>query len=132
MLVTMEQKIKHLEFIQAVINRMTNNSFLLKSWCLTIVGGIFALKNDSSCIYVIAISLFVIIFWLLDSYYLLQERLFIALYDKVATKEESEINFSMHLRDLCGGRNTWFECFFSKTLLIFYGFLLLIVLIIFI
>lgn len=28
----MENKIKHLEFIQGVINRMANNSFMLKGW----------------------------------------------------------------------------------------------------
>ncbi len=34
----MEQKIKHLEFIQAAINRMAGNSFLLKGWTVTLSG----------------------------------------------------------------------------------------------
>ena len=33
-----EQKIKHLEMIEAVIERMGNNSFQLKGWAVTLVG----------------------------------------------------------------------------------------------
>jgi len=37
----MENKIKHLEMIQGVINRMASNSFALKGWAVTLVSGIF-------------------------------------------------------------------------------------------
>ena len=30
-----ENKRKHLEFIQSVINRMAENSFLVQGWCVT-------------------------------------------------------------------------------------------------
>ena len=42
----MEQKIKHLEFIQTTINRMAGNSFLLKGWTVTLTGGLLALTFD--------------------------------------------------------------------------------------
>ena len=32
-----EQEIKHIELIQAIINRMNSNSFSIKGWAITIV-----------------------------------------------------------------------------------------------
>jgi hypothetical protein len=32
----MESKIKHLEFVQTIIGRMAQNSFLLKGWLMTL------------------------------------------------------------------------------------------------
>ena len=40
----MENKLKHLEFIQTVINRMAGNCFLLKGWAITLVAALFALS----------------------------------------------------------------------------------------
>jgi hypothetical protein len=36
----MENKLKHLEFIQAVINRMANTSSLLKGWSIAIIAAL--------------------------------------------------------------------------------------------
>ena len=33
----MQQKLKHLEFIQGVINRLATNSFLMKGWSVVLV-----------------------------------------------------------------------------------------------
>ena len=50
----MEQKLKHLEFIQNVINRMNSNSFLIKGWAVTLIAAIFALAaKDSNFQYII-------------------------------------------------------------------------------
>ena len=38
----MDNKIKHLELIQGIINRMAGNSFMLKGWAVTLVAGIFS------------------------------------------------------------------------------------------
>jgi len=38
----MENKRKHLEVIQTIINRMTVDWFLLKSWTITLVADLFA------------------------------------------------------------------------------------------
>ena len=38
----MDKKLKHLEMVQGVINRMASNSFMLKGWAVTLVAGIFA------------------------------------------------------------------------------------------
>ena len=43
----MENKIKHLEFIQTVITRMNQNSFQIKGWMITIVSALLALYASS-------------------------------------------------------------------------------------
>ena len=63
-----------------------------------------------------------IVFWILDGYFLSQERCFRALYDHVRGLEENQIDFSMNtapFRDQPG--NSWGSAMISKTLLIYYG-----------
>lgn len=73
----MEGKMRHLELVQGVINRMANNSFMLKGWAVTLVMGIFALTSkDTSRMFLLVAYIPTIVFWLLDAYYLLQERLY--------------------------------------------------------
>lgn len=126
----MEAKLKHLEFIQTTINRMGNNSFLLKGWSVTIVGGLLAFSfKELQCLY-IAISLLVLFFfWLLDGYYLSLERGFIKLYDHVRSVDADKIDFSMNATSHRNGIS-WFGCAFSKTVTLFYGGLLVVHLIV--
>jgi hypothetical protein len=70
-----ENKLKHLEFIQSVIDRLSGNSFLLKGWGVTLVAGLFALAaKDSNPKYVVVAYLPVLVFWLIDGYFLSKER----------------------------------------------------------
>lgn len=118
----MENKIKHLEMLQGVINRMANNSFLLKGWSVILVSALFALAAKDSQIYFIYLAYFpVIAFWHLDGYFLWQERLYRKLYDKVRLKNESEIDYSMDTRPIMGEVTSWARTSLSKTLLIFHG-----------
>ena len=58
-----DNKIKHLEMIQAVINRMASNSFMLKGWALTLVAGIMALSaKDTDKMYFLVAYIPIIIF----------------------------------------------------------------------
>ena len=92
----MEKKLKHLEMVQGVINRMANNSFMLKGWAVTLVAGIFALSGEATDkLYFLVAYIPIIVFWGLDTYYLLQEKLYRSLYDKVRTIDEDDIDFSM-------------------------------------
>ena len=82
--------------IQDVINRMASNSFALKGWSVTLIAGIFVLSGkDNDKLYFLVSYIPVIVFWGLDSYYLLQERLYRALYEKVRNLPEEQIDFSM-------------------------------------
>lgn len=81
--------------VQDVINRMAKNSFALKGWAVTLVSGIFALSaKDTDKMYFLIAYVPILVFWGLDSYYLLQEKLYRALYNK-ARKEESTNSFSL-------------------------------------
>ena len=127
----MEQKIKHLEFIQGIINRMAGNSFLLKGWSVTLVVALLALTiKEVNPLYVFAALLPILIFWLLDGFFLWKERLFKDLYNEVRFKENSQIDFSLETKELCKGRSTWIRSTISPTLSIFYISLLVIILLI--
>jgi hypothetical protein len=116
-----ENKLKHLEFIQAVINRMSGNSFLLKGWSVTLVAALFALAaKDANKKYVIVAYFPVLVFWILDAYFLSQERLFRSLYDHVREQDDAKINFSMDTAPFLVVRNAWSAAFFSRTLVLFY------------
>jgi hypothetical protein len=118
----MENKQKHLEFIQAVINRMAGNSFLLKGWAVTLVAALFALSAKDTNNAYISIAYFpTIVFWVLDGYFLSQERLFRSLYDHVRNLTEKDIDFSMDTAPFRAvARNGWAQSMFSRTLLWFY------------
>lgn len=84
----MKNKRKHLEFIQGVINRMAGNLFFLRGWTITLIAALFALfVKDANHDYIFVVYFPVIIFWVLDGYFLSQERLFIALYTNFALKQ---------------------------------------------
>lgn len=119
----MNNKIHHLEMIQGVISRMANNSFLLKGWAVTLVAGIFALaEKDADKLYFIIAYIPIIVFWGLDAYYLLQERLYRTLYEKVSTTNETDVDFSLKAttNEFGNEKNCYFNCIFSKTELCFY------------
>ncbi|HPX32761.1 MAG TPA: hypothetical protein PLT36_04585 [Erysipelotrichaceae bacterium] len=119
----MEKKIKHLELIQTVINRMANNSFMLKGWAVTLVAGIFVLaEKDTDKLYFLVAYIPIIVFWCLDSYYLLQERLYRALYEKVRQTDEDKIDFSLKATttEFESNKNYFCSSLFSKTEVGFY------------
>ena len=119
-----DKKIKHLELIQCVINRMANNSFMLKGWAVTLVAGIFVLSGkETDKMYFLVAYIPVLVFWGLDSYYLLQERLYRSLYEKVRQTDEDRIDFSLKATttEFSSKRNNFINCFFSKTVFWFYA-----------
>lgn len=80
-----EIKIKHLELIQGVINRLANNSFLIKGWTITVfLAGLGFFLNQKQSLALLIIVFVIIIFWFLDAFYLKQERLYRRLYSEVA------------------------------------------------
>ena len=117
----MDDKLKHLEFLQGVINRMAQNSFLIKGWTVTLVSALFALAaKDSNPVYVLVAYFPTAAFWFLDSYYLNQERLFRQVYDSVRG-QNSPVDFSLSTKPFDKGLGDWVKALFSLTILIFYG-----------
>ncbi len=126
----MESKLKHLELIQGVINRLASDSFRMKGWTVVLVAAVFVLMArqyafDASYIVLIPI----VAFWGLDGFFLGQERLFRAHYNHVRAMPAGDIDFSMDVRSYRGPlRHSWLGATFSRTLLIFYGALAALVL----
>lgn len=116
----MENKRKHLEFIQAVIARMANTSFLLKGWSITVLAGLFALSASQQKVSVLALAIVLaLIFWFLDAFFLRQERMYRLLYDEVRKKDEGQIDFSMDASPFAS-ECKWYKAPLSITLWPFY------------
>ena len=117
-----EKVVKHLEMTQAVINRLGSNSFLVKSWSMTIIVAAMVLiaKHEIQTPYfVLVLILPALGFWILDGYFLWQERLFRQVYDEIRVQSDTdfEINPMKHRnKPQC----SWLSAIFSVTLVIFY------------
>lgn len=120
-------KIHHLEAVQGVINRMAQNSFLIKGWSVTLVSALFALaaaKSNSS--FVLLAYVPACMFWILDGYFLHQEKLYRRLFDQVRTSNESDPKdfFSMDTTPFCSQAPSWMCVILSRTMLVFHGVIL--------
>lgn len=114
-------KIQHLNMIQEIIIRMADNSFKIKGWVITILAALAALSVDKiNKDYLLIGILPIVAFWYLDSFYLRQERLFRKLYEEVAKKNESDIDFLMNTQKHIEGVSSTITIMFSKTLRVFY------------
>jgi hypothetical protein len=122
-----EMFIKHLEFIQNIINRMSNNSFLLKGWNVTVATAILALIVGIPKPLFIIIALFSsLAFWGLDAYYLRQERLFRLLYDDLQKNVTSKKSKRVELFNLSTNKynsqvSGWFITLWSKSIFGLHG-----------
>lgn len=118
----MEKKLKHLDMIQSVITRMAGNSFYIKGWCVTVVAAILGLASkDSNKKFIAVVYYPILMFWIIDAYFLLQEKLFRRLFNEVRKVDEESIDFSMDTQAYKGKGANWLGAMFSHTLLIFYG-----------
>lgn len=107
---------EHLDYIQNVINRMANNSFLLKGWAVTLISLLFLLAIRDSNYTLLLLSLIPIFtFWGLDTYYLRQEKLYRKLYDAVRTGVV-ENDYSMNADRFDNEVENWFFIMFSNSI----------------
>ena len=111
---------KHLDYVQNTITRMADNSFKIKGLCVTIVSAFLGLciKYDEPKMLLI-LCLPIIFLWLLDGYYLQQERKFRCIYNNL-TGNPTSCNvkipsFGMPLKDIKGKGFNYVSSLFSKT-----------------
>jgi hypothetical protein len=116
--------IKHLEFIQAVITRMNTNSFQVKTWTITTTAALLAVyAGTKNALFVLVAVVPVAISWMLDSYYLTQERRFRGLYNDVAgiSPEPQALKpFEMRPDLYVGGKFSYRNVFVSPTIIVLY------------
>ena len=118
----MERKVAHLQMIQRVTDRLSQNSFFVKGWSVVLVSSLFTLAASNLKLLFVYLAYFpALAFWILDGYFLWQERLFRALYDYVRNLDEDEVDFSMDTSIVKGETTTWAKAVFSKTLFVFHG-----------
>ena len=106
---------------------MAGNSFLLRGWSITLIVAIFTFTTKNfNHIYLWFVIFVILVFWVLDSYYLFQERRLRCLYEEVRNKPENDIDFSMKPPENHCKKCTWFSSVRFSGFLVFYGLMLLI------
>ena len=117
-----EKVVKHLEMIQAIINRLGSNGFWIKSWSIILIVAAMVLitKQDmQNPDFVLVLILPALGFWILDGYFLWQERLFRQVYNEI--RDQSDTDFEMNpTKHKNKPQCSWFSAIFSVTLVIFY------------
>ena len=110
----------HLAMIQGVINRLAQNSFLLKGWSVLLVSALLAVAASSSEDWILPVAFLpAVAFWGLDGYYLRQERLFRRLYDH-ARQADDGIDYGMDTGPFQSAER-WRSVVVSRTLSAFHG-----------
>lgn len=118
----MDHLVKHLEFIQGIVNRLAANSFQLKGWSVFIVAAILGVGSLERTAGITLLAVLpVLVFWGLDGYYLWQERLFRLLYDHVRVKPPVDADFSMDPTPVTDRDKGWWSATISRTVSPFHG-----------
>jgi hypothetical protein len=131
----MEDKTKHMEMIQNIIQRLANNSFLLKGWTVSLVVAIFSFGDitlERSYLGIVYVP--ILVFWFLDSYYLQMERKYISLYNYV--RKMKKVDFDLSIKNVNykvtkEKHLKYINCLLSTSELLFYMALILAVTIVF-
>jgi predicted PurR-regulated permease PerM len=116
--------LKEIDLIQSIISRMSNTSFLIKGWAVTMISFIFAFRTNQAVLPLVFIPLF--LFWFLDSYFLQQERLYRKLYQWVIENRMTDDSHLFSLNATRFGKESIIKAMFSITLGTFYGIALLL------
>ncbi len=119
-----EKKIKHLDYIENTIERMNQCAFKVKELMATVVAAILAIyaatysseTGGKKELFLVAIVP-IVFFWIIDTYYLYQERLFRDLFKDVAgLNGRNEIkDFDMSTERYAKGFSAYMKAFFSTT-----------------
>lgn len=122
-----EDRRQHLQFVEAVIARMSSSSALAKGWALTIATATYgyAGTKNSAIVALLGIAA-VVMFALLDARYLLQERRYRKLFDGVRADQVElyDMNAAAYCKNLDNSDQTdisWPSVFRSWSIREYYG-----------
>ncbi|MBQ6962725.1 MAG: hypothetical protein IJP79_03310 [Paludibacteraceae bacterium] len=124
---------KEIDLIQNCIDRMDKNSFMLKGWTISLIAVVLALTADRLNPLFLFCSIFVpvLCFWYLDAFFLRTEKMYRKMYEWVLKeRKEGRTDFQYDLEPSRFKNQVDTHCrvMFSKTLRVFYGIPLLVVL----
>lgn len=122
-----EERIIYLQMIEEVIKRMADNSLKMKEWFITISCGVIAAFLASSkpeMLFIISGAS--IVFRVMDSFYLANERRFRSLYDENCNLNITMDNYSMDVKAYNKNKkNRVLTCLFSWSTVLLYGLFLI-------
>ncbi len=115
-----EKVVEHLKMTQAIINRLANNCVLVKGWSMTIILAVMVLitKHEIQSPYFVPAFLILPI-WILDGYFLRQERLFRQVYDEIRAQSDTDFKMDI-LKHKKRPKCSWLSAICSFPLVIFY------------
>ena len=116
-----EEKTAYLQMIQEPIGRMSTASAIFKGFAATIVSGVATLTYCEVHPTVLALSFVpVLLFALLDIYYLMLEKKYRYLFEQVR-KGKHPVNFSMKLtKNSIAAKSRVWDCIQSPSIWLFY------------
>lgn len=131
-----EDKVGYLQLIQEPICRMSTISAIFKGFAATIVAGIAVISYDDVSIVVLGLSFLpVLVFAIIDIYYLSLERKFRFLYNEVVN-DKRDIDYSLNLAltkgEMKKAKATVWQCVKSPSIWLFYPLLIMILIVVFV
>jgi hypothetical protein len=123
--------IDEIKIVQDIIKRLADNSFKIKGWTVTLIVIALLFKSKSNTNHILAF-LPLVSFWILDTYYLRMERIYRKLYAWIIKNRPNTLEQLFDLNPIRFEKevNGYISTMFSISLGIFYGSLLILLLII--
>ena len=123
---------KEIDLIQSCINRMAQNSFLVKGWALTIITVVLAVSKEAVASAHVCLVLLIPLlgFWYLDAFFVRTERMYRKMYEWVLdarSRDDSSYLYDLNPHRFEKGVHSRWRIMWSLTLLVFYGIPLAIV-----
>lgn len=119
---------KEIDLVQSCINRMAQNSFMIKGWAFAILAALVALTSDTiskTALCVVAITI-IICLWILDAFFLKTEKMYRKKYDWIlAERPKGNREYLYNLnptvpKEAVQNTMSWIRTMFTKTLTPFY------------
>jgi high-affinity Fe2+/Pb2+ permease len=127
----------HITLLQGIITRMSNYSASCKTWCITLVTAILAFTAEGNRVHLSWVCFYpILLFLLLDAYYLSMERQIVAQHrDFVNKLHNNALQVSDFFSVKMEGRSSkaiykTFQTIGSHSIWFFYGFLTMVILLI--
>lgn len=113
-------ELKHMDYIQSAITRMSTNQFQIKGWLIAMDTAILTIfansfkEADGPNAWFLLIAVFpTLLFWVMDARFLSMERRLRQIYSEVAEHSENIKPFEMPVKKYKGGNFSIFRCMLS-------------------